>query len=185
MGNLLRREAIFNTAHPLLHWGVGETLRLCMRSLCINIRTVIFSIQNWRLHQPFLCATALSFGSCATLCNPERAWAVIPYGWTPVSSHEWLWCCCQGSPRRAAGRESDKAGGKGPLPLSQRGDEPQRELSMMSKVCSHHLIRKGRESKFTKPSNSHWDPLNPSASKVLWIPLCCVCRDGYVNEIML
>lgn len=33
-----------------------------------------------------LCAMTLSFGSCATLCNPVTAWAVIPYGWSPASS---------------------------------------------------------------------------------------------------
>lgn len=33
-----------------------------------------------------LWAMAPSFGSCATLCNPGTARAVIPYGWPPASS---------------------------------------------------------------------------------------------------
>lgn len=64
-----------------------------------------------------LCAMALSFGSCATLCNPVTAWAVIPYGWPPAFYADFD-VAAQGSPKRPAGRGSDK------LSFSQSGDEP-------------------------------------------------------------
>lgn len=73
MGHSLTRERLFLMQPiPSLHWDVGETCRLFMRSLFINIQAVILSIQNWRPHQPFLCAMALSFGPVLSSVIPRQ-----------------------------------------------------------------------------------------------------------------
>lgn len=61
-------------------------------------------------------------------------------------------------------RQSRRKGASASQP--ERG-EPETGPSLMSKICIHHLIGKGRGCQFTKPSDSHWDPMNPSAGKVL------------------
>lgn len=72
-----------------------------------------------------LCAMALSFGSCAPLCNPVTAWAVIPYGWPPASSSMLtLMSPLRGAPRGRQEEDQRNWERRGPLCLSQSGEGP-------------------------------------------------------------